>query len=104
MTSDPTPDAHRTIAQLRTENDDLRTRIGLAEEALATLREEAMRRRAEVRSLVEDLPAAMSRRTMVTAMLRDVRHHPDKSGVVRRALAKVGRAPRKIARSLHLTA
>jgi hypothetical protein len=29
-------------------------------------------------------------------------HHPDKPGVVKRAIAKLGRAPRKLARMLHL--
>ena len=45
----------------------------------------------------------MSRRAVVTGLLRDLVHHPDKAGVVRRAVAKLGRAPRKLARMLHLT-
>jgi len=101
MTADPSPDA-QVLERLQAENDELRARVVAAEHALAALRQEAMSRRAEVRSLAEDVPAAMSRRTVLSAMLRDVRHHPDKPGVVRRAIAKLGRAPRKLARSLHL--
>ena len=38
------------------------------------------------------------RHALVTGMLRDVRHHPDKAGVFGRAIRKLGRAPRKAAR------
>jgi len=100
MTSDLTPDA--AVARLQAENDDLRTRVELAEAALDALRDEAISRRAEVRAYAELLPAAMSRRTHLAAMFRDVRNHPDKSAVLGRALAKLGRAPRKLARRLHV--
>lgn len=48
--------------------------------------------------MAEALPTAMSRHALVTGMLRDVRHHPDKAGVVGRAIRKLGRAPRKAVR------
>jgi chromosome segregation ATPase len=89
--------------RLRAENAALRARVESAEQALAALKIEAQERRAEVRSLAADLPAAMSRRAVVAGLLRDVVHHPDKPGVVKRAIAKLGRAPRKLARMLHLS-
>lgn len=83
---------------LRAENEELRRRVELAEAELAHLRTEALERRAEVRSLAEAFPVAMSRHALVTGMLHDVRHHPDKKGVVIRAVRKLGRAPRKAVR------
>lgn len=88
------------IDRLEAENAELRRRIGLAQEQIDVLRAEAIERRAEVRSLAEALPTAMSRHALVTGMLHDVRHHPDKAGVVRRGIRKLGRAPRKAARLL----
>jgi hypothetical protein len=83
---------------LRAENAELRRRIDEVQHELDMLRAEALERRAEVRSMAEALPAALSRHALVMGMLRDVRHHPDKAGVARRALRKLGRAPRKAAR------
>lgn len=80
---------------LRAENAQLRERVELAEREIASLRAEALARRAEVRSLAEAFPAAMSRHALVTGMLRDLRHHPDKKGAASRAIRKLGRAPRK---------
>jgi chromosome segregation ATPase len=88
------------IDRLEAENAELRRRIGLAQEQIDVLRAEALERRAEVRSLAEALPTAMSRHALVTGMLHDVRHHPDKAGVVRRGIRKLSRAPRKAARLL----
>ncbi len=82
------------------ENAELRRRVERAEEQIEVLRAEALVRRAEVRSLAEALPAALSRHALVTKMLRDVRHHPDKRGVVQRGVRKLGRAPRKAVRLL----
>jgi hypothetical protein len=86
------------LEALRAENDELRRRVTEAEEAIVVLRSEALARRTEVRSLAEALPTAMSRHALVTGMLRDVRHHPDKKGVLQRAIRKLGRAPRKAVR------
>jgi hypothetical protein len=44
------------------------------------------------------LPTALSRHALITGMMHDVRHHPDKAGVVARAVRKLGRAPRKALR------
>ena len=86
------------IDRLSAENAELRRRVDTAEQQIATLRDEALARRAEVRAMAEALPTAMSRHALVTGMLRDVRHHPDKAGVFGRAIRKLGRAPRKAAR------
>ena len=86
------------IDQLAAENAELRRRVTEAEAVIATLRAEALERRAEVRAMAEALPSAMSRHALVMGMLRDVRHHPDKKGVATRAVRKLGRAPRKAAR------
>jgi hypothetical protein len=83
---------------LRAENAELRRRVELADAAIAELRAEALERRAEVRAMAEALPTAMSRHALVMGMLRDVRHHPDKKGVVGRGIRKLGRAPRKAVR------
>lgn len=91
------------LARLRAENDQLRRRVDEVEQVLGELKTEALARRAEVRALAEELPAAMSRRAVLGGMFRDLVHHPDKPGVIRRAIAKLGRAPRKLARMLHLT-
>lgn len=90
------------LDRLRAENDQLRSRVEAAEQALADLKVEALDRRAEVRALAAELPAELSRRAVLSAMFRDAVHHPDKPGVVKRAVAKLGRAPRKLARMLHL--
>jgi len=89
---------HEDLAALQAENAELRRRVELAEREIAALRADALERRAEVRSLAEAFPAAMSRHALVIGMLRDVRHHPDKRGVLSRAIRKLGRAPRKAVR------
>jgi chromosome segregation ATPase len=86
------------IEQLRAENAELRRRMTEVDAAIETLRAEAIVRRAAVRELAESLPTAMSRRALLIQMGHDVRHHPDKAGVVRRGIAKLGRAPAKLAR------
>lgn len=88
------------LEALRSENAALRRRVELAEREIGELRADALARRSEVRSLAEQFPAAMSRHALVKGMLRDARHHPDKRGVLGRALRKLGRAPRKAARVL----
>jgi hypothetical protein len=88
------------IDRLSAENDELRRRVEHAEQQIDVLRAEALQRRAAVRSMAEALPTALSRHALVTGMLRDVRHHPDKAGVIGRAVRKLGRAPRKAARLL----
>lgn len=91
---------HDEVALLRAENAELQRRVAEVDEALEVLRSEALERRAAVRELAESLPTAMSRRALLVQMGRDVRHHPDKIGVVRRGIAKLGRAPAKLGRLL----
>jgi hypothetical protein len=80
---------------LAAENAELRRRIEIAEREIATLRAEALERRAEIRAMAEALPAALSRHALVWGMLRELPTHPDKRGVAGRAVRKLGRAPRK---------
>jgi hypothetical protein len=87
-----------TEHDLAAENAELRRRIDAAEAAIAVLRSEAIVRRREVREMAEALPAAISRHALVMGILHDVRHHPDKGGVVRRGVRKLGRAPGKALR------
>jgi hypothetical protein len=81
--------------QLRAENIELRRRVEVAEAALDELRAGALARRAEIRRMAEALPAEMSRNALLRAALLDARDHPDKLGVVKRSLRKLGRAPAK---------
>lgn len=83
---------------LRAENAELRRRVAEVDAAIETMRVEALERRAAVRELAESLPTAMSRRALLTKMASDLRHHPDKAGMARRAVAKIGRAPAKLGR------
>ena len=86
------------LDRLQAENAELRRRIAVAASTIEELRRESLARRAEVRRLTEALPSAMSRHALVREMLRDVRHHPDKAGALRRAVRKLGRALRKALR------
>lgn len=86
------------LQSLRDENEELRRRVDAANALIQQLRFEAIARRSEVRALAEAFPAAMSRHALVRQMTSDVVHHPDKVGVLRRAIAKLGRAPRKLLR------
>jgi len=101
--SDDTDRLRDENAELRDENAELRRRIDAAQAIIDELRADALERRREVRELAEALPTAMSRHALVRGMLRDVRHHPDKRGVVVRAVRKLGRAPRKLARMMRRT-
>ncbi len=50
-------------------------------------------RRAELRAVLDDLPAALSRRALVTAAITDARAAPDKGAIVARGVRKLGRIP-----------
>lgn len=86
------------IEALQAENADLRQRVAAAEAAIVELRAEALQRRQQVRDLVADLPVAMSRKTLLSQVVRDAVHHPDKRGVVVRAVNKARRGVRKVLR------
>ena len=86
------------ITALRDENAVLRQRVVIAETAIAELRAESLVRRQQVRDLVADLPVAMSRKTLLRQVVRDAVSHPDKKGVVVRAVNKGRRGVRKATR------
>lgn len=50
-------------------------------------------RRAELRAVLDDLPAALSRRALVAAVISDARSAPDKGAIVTRGLRKIARMP-----------
>ena len=60
------------LDRLRDENTELRRRVEQAEAELAELRTESLARRAEVRRLVEALPAATSRKALLRALVGDL--------------------------------
>ena len=93
-----TPDD--SLEALRAENAELRRRVTEAEAMLTALRTEALERRTEVRALAESLPTVVSRRTVLRTMAGEAVHHPDKAGVAKRAVRKLGRAPRKAVRTV----
>ena len=96
---DSAPDsAAAEIGALREENADLRRRVVVAEEAIHELRAEALERRQQVRALVADLPVVMSRKTLLRQVASDAVRHPDKKGVVVRAVNKVRRTVRNALR------
>ena len=86
------------IDAIRRENAALRQRIVVAETAITELRAESLERRQQVRDLVADLPVAMSRKTLLRQVVRDAVSHPDKKGVVVRAVNKARRGVRKTTR------
>ena len=86
------------LDHLRSQNAELRRRVEATRIEIDELRAEALQRRDEVRTLVEGLPTVVSRRSVMRKMVVQSVHHPDKTGVMGRALRKLGRAPRKAAR------
>lgn len=64
------------LDQLRAENAELRRRIDVTRDEIDRLRAEALQRRDEVRRLVADLPAAVSRRALIRQMFHRSRHQP----------------------------
>lgn len=63
------------------------------EARLVALEQESDRRRAAIRERLDDLPAALSRRALVSAAVTDLRAAPDKGAIVNRGLRKIGRIP-----------
>lgn len=60
---------------------------------LDALEQASDERRAELRAVLDDLPAALSRRALVSAAITDARAAPDKGAIVTRSLRKIGRMP-----------
>lgn len=69
------------------------------EARLDALERESQERRAELRRLAADLPAATSRRAYLSAMVRGVADAPDKPTVAKRVLLKIVRTPADLVRS-----
>lgn len=69
------------------------------EARLDELERESQERRAALRELAADLPAATSRRAYLSAMVRGVANAPDKPTVVKRVLLKIVRTPVDLVRS-----
>lgn len=61
------------------------------EQRLTELEQASDARRAELRAVLDDLPAALSRRALVRAAVADLRHAPGKADVVRRGAKKIVR-------------
>ncbi|MEP1125036.1 MAG: hypothetical protein ABJH68_14225 [Ilumatobacter sp.] len=64
------------------------------ERRLTALEAASDARRAELRAVLDDLPAALSRRALVRAAAVDLRRAPGKVDVVRRGANKVARTVR----------
>lgn len=72
---------------------DATARLAAVEAELDALQRESRERHAELRDLAAALPAATSRRAVVSEMARSVRDAPDRTTVVRRVVTKVARTP-----------
>lgn len=66
---------------------------GEIEARLDALERASDARRAELRRVLDDLPAALSRRALVIAAVDDLRSAPNKGAIVMRGLRKIGRIP-----------
>ncbi len=62
------------------------------EQRLAELEAASDARRRELRAVLDDLPAALSRRALVRAAAADLRRAPGKTDVVWRGVKKAGRS------------
>jgi hypothetical protein len=60
---------------------------------LDELERESLARRDELRAIAASLPAATSRRAVLTSMVRDLGDAPDKPTVLRRVVRKLLRTP-----------
>jgi hypothetical protein len=69
---------------------------------LALLEAEANARRDELRRIAAELPATVSRRALVRAMIVDFRSSPNKGAIVRRGVSKLLHAPLHAAKRMQL--
>jgi hypothetical protein len=67
---------------------------------LDALEAESNDRREQLRLIADRLPAAISRRSMLRSLARDLRRAPNKGDIARRAIAKLGRAPGAVVKRL----
>jgi hypothetical protein len=76
-----------------TAHDSDRSATSDIDDELMRLELESNRRSAELKTLAAAVPAVMSRRAVVAAMIADLRRAPDKWTVARRVVTKVARLP-----------
>jgi hypothetical protein len=67
---------------------------------LDELEAESSARRAELRRIASELPAAVSRRALLRSLAADLRHTPGTRVVAGRAARRLARAPRSAARRI----
>ena len=65
----------------------------MIDERLTALEVASDQRRAELSAVLDDLPAALSRRALVSAAIADARTTPNKGAIVTRGVRKLGRMP-----------
>ncbi len=70
------------------------------EARLAALEQESAERAAKLRALAAEVPAAVSRRALLTGAVGDLRAAPNKGEIVRRGMRKLAWAPLSAARRL----
>ena len=69
---------------------------------LALIEAESNARRDELRRIAAELPATISRRALVRAMVNDVRTSPNKGAIVRRSISKLLHVPLHAAKRVQL--
>ena len=94
MASSPIRVASRTMSPDPSDDDVLAQ--------LALLEAESNARREELRRIAAELPATVSRRALVRAMVNDVRTSPNKGAIVRRSISKLLHAPLHAAKRVQL--
>lgn len=72
--------------------------VAAIEQRLDELQRESQERRAELRALAAELPAATSRRALVRSMTTSVLQAPDKPQVAKRVALKAARTPVELVR------
>ena len=88
------PGSLRTMSQDRSDTDVL--------SQLALLDAESNVRREELLRIAAELPATVSRRALMRAIVADLRHSPNKGAIVRRGLSKLLHAPLHAAKRVQL--
>jgi hypothetical protein len=94
MASRPSRVASGTMSQDPSDADVLRQ--------LALIEAESNVRREELRRIAAELPATVSRRALVRAMVVDFRAAPNKGAIVRRGASKLLHAPLHAAKRVQL--
>ena len=94
MASSPIRVASRTMSQEPSDADVL--------SQLALIEAESNVRREELRRIAAELPATVSRRALVRAMVADFRRSRNKRAIVRRGVSKVLHAPLHAAKRVQL--